>query len=144
MAGTKTYNANQVIVTFAGITMRELGADEFVRVKRTTPAFGLTMSVDGKGTREQSNDGSATIEVILLATSSINALLTAVHAADRASKNGAGIAPLQIVDLNSNGELHIAEQAWISAEPEVTFKRGVSERVWVFMTDNLRSVHGGH
>jgi hypothetical protein len=146
MPGTKTYNARQVIVTFAGITMSELGSDEFVRIKRTTPAFGLTMSVDGKGTREQNNDKSATIEVILLATSPVNALLTAVHAADTASPNGAGIAPLQIIDLNSKNksELHHARQAWISAEPEVTFKRGVGERVWVFMTDELISVHGGH
>jgi hypothetical protein len=146
MAGTKTYNANQVIVSFAGIAMSEYGEDEFVRIKRTTPAYGLTMSVDGKGTREQNNDDSATIEVVLMATSPVNALLTAVHAADKASKNGAGVAPLSIRDVNSAGgaELHFAAQAWISAEPEVTYKRGVAERVWQFMTDSLSSVHAGH
>lgn len=144
MAAVKTYNANQVVVSFAGINMSELGEDEFVRIKRSTPAFGLTMSVDGKGTREQNNDDSATIEVVLMATSKVNVLLTAVHAGDKASKNGAGIAPLVIKDLNSDTELHRAPQAWISEEPEVTFARGVKERVWKFMTDSLQSVHGGH
>lgn len=139
-----TYNANQVVVNYAGITMSELGTDEFVRVKRSTAAFSLTMSVDGKGTFEQQNDDSATIEVVLMATSKVNALLTAVHAADKASKNGAGLAPLSIRDLNSDSELHFAERARITAEPEVTFKRGVAERVWTFMTDSLKSVHGGH
>lgn len=144
MPGPHTYNANQVVVTFAGIPMSEFGEDEFVRIKRNNPAFGLTMSVDGKGTREQNNDDSAVIEVILLATSPINAMLTAVHLGDRASKNGAGIAPLVVKDLNSESEIHRAPQAWISAEPEVTFKRGVAERVWTFHTDSLQSVHGGH
>lgn len=139
-----TYNANQVVAIFAGITMSELGADEFVRIKRNQPAFALTMSVDGKGTREQNNDDSAKIEIVLMATSKVNAQLTAVHAADKASKNGAGVGALVIKDLNSDTELHAAEQAWISTEPEVTFKRGVGERVWVFETDKLRSVHGGH
>lgn len=139
-----THNANQVVVTFAGITMSELGQDEFVRIKRRTPAFGLTMSVDGKGAREQSNDDSATIEVTLLATSKVNALLTAVHKADKASKNGQGIAPLAVRDLNSETELHFAQEAWIAEEPEVTYKRGVAERTWKFETDSLSSVHGGH
>jgi hypothetical protein len=146
MAGTKTYNAQQVIVTFAGIPMSEYGEDEFVRIKRSAPAFELTMGVDGKGTRNQRTDDSATIEVVLMATSPVNAMLTAVHAADKASKNGAGVAPLSIRDANSAGgaELHFAAQAWISAEPEVTYKRGVAERVWTFMTDSLSSVHAGH
>ena len=139
-----THNANQVVATYAGIVMSELGTDEFVRIKRNSPAFNLTMSVDGKGTYEQTNDDSATIEVILMATSPVNALLTAVHAADKASKNGAGLAPLQIKDLNSDTELHFAEQARIVAEPEVTYKRGVGERIWTFKTESLKSVHGGH
>lgn len=145
MPGPATHNANQVIATFAGITMSELGKDEFVRIKRRSPAFNLTMGVDGKrGVRETTNDDSATIEVILLATSPVNKLLSAVHAADKASKNGAGVAPFQVIDLNSDAELHHAQAAWISAEPEVTYARGVGERVWVFETDNLTSVHSGH
>lgn len=146
MPGVKTYNANQVIAVFAGITMSELGTDEFIRIKRTNPAFGLTMSVDGKGTREQNNDDSATIEIVLMHTSPANAALTAIHALDKASKNGSGVAPLSIRDVNSAGgaELHFAAQAWISAEPEVTFKRGVAEKVWTLMTDSLASVHAGH
>jgi len=144
MPGTTTHNANQVIVTFAGIEMRELGKDEFVRIKRRTPAFGTTVGVDGKAVREQNNDDSATMEVILMATSPTNKLLTAVHEGDKASKNGAGIAPFQVNDLNSDEELHFAEEAWISTVPEVTYARGVGERVWVFETGKLRSVFGGH
>jgi hypothetical protein len=144
MSDTPTYNADQVLVQFAGITMSEKGKDEFVRIKRTTPAFTKTVGVDGKVVREQTNDDSATVEVILMATSPINDLLTAVHEGDKASKNGAGIAPLHIKDLNSDKELHFAEEAWISTVPEVTFARGVGERVWAIEVARLRQVFGGH
>jgi hypothetical protein len=140
----KTYNADQVKVSFAGIVMHETGADAFVSIKRNAGAFELTMSGDGKGVREQQNNESAQISVTLLMTSSCNALLTAVLAGDKASKNGAGVAPLSVKDLNSDLEMHFAEEAWIRAEPDVTFARGCGERVWVFETDRLRSVHGGH
>ncbi|HEV7717119.1 MAG TPA: phage protein [Steroidobacteraceae bacterium] len=142
----KTYNANQVIVTFAGIEMKELGEDEFVRIKRNKPAYELTMSVDGKGVREQNNDASAQIDVILLHTSIVNAQLTVLHDLDKVSKNGSGQAVLKIIDLNSNAktELHLAPSAWIREEPEVTFARGVKEKIWKFETDKLVSFHGGH
>lgn len=144
MAGTPTYNADQVLVQWAGITMSEKGKDEFVRIKRKSAGFTMTVGVDGATVREQNNDDSASVEVILLATSPVNKLLTARYEADKASKNGAGIAPLQINDLNSDEELHFAEEAWISTVPEVTYARGVGERVWVIETGKLRQVFGGH
>jgi hypothetical protein len=144
MAGTPTYNANQVLVQWAGITMSEKGKDEFVRIKRRTTAFTTTVGVDGKPVREQNNDDSATIEVLLMATSPVNKTLWERHEADKASANGAGIAPLSIKDLNSNEELHFAEESWISTVPEVTYARGVGERVWVIETGKLRQVFGGH
>lgn len=144
MAAVKTYNANRVKVIFAGIPMSELGKDEFVRVKYNADAYELSMSVDGKGVRERSNNGSATIEVILLATSTINALLTAVYQGDLAAPNGAGIAPLSIRDLNSDAEFHFAAEAFISKQPDASWARGVGERVWTFQTDDLISVHAGH
>lgn len=140
----KTYNADQVVVTFAGITISEKGEDEFVRIRRNSVAFELTMGVDGAGVREQQNNDSAQIEIVLLATSRVNGLLTAVHLADKASKNGAGVAPFSCTDKNALAELHFAEEAWIRAEPEVTYARGVGERTWILETDALRSVHSGH
>ena len=144
MSDTPTYNADQVLVQFAGVTITEKGKDEFVRIKRTTAAFTKTVGVDGKVVREQTNDDSATVEVICMATSPVNKTLTAIHEGDKASKNGAGIAPLSIQDLNSDEELHFAEEAWIAAVPEVTYARGVGERVWSIECSRLRQVFGGH
>lgn len=139
----KTYSAAQVMVMFAGIRMTETGEDEFVRIKRNKPAFELKMSCDGYGVREQSSDDSAQMEVILLATSSINLLLTGIHAADKFGSYGKGIAPFIIKDLNSTLELHFAAETWIREEPGVTYARGVNERIWTFETDQLSSVHAG-
>lgn len=140
----KTYNAEQVIFTFGGIPASEYGADTFVEIERMTPAFTSKIGVDGAVVREQQNDDRAKVTVHLLATSRVNALWTAVHLADKASKNGKGVAPLNLLDKNSKAELHFAEQAWIAEEPKVTFARGVEERLWVFECASLKSVHSGY
>lgn len=144
MAATHTYNADQVIFTFAGIAASEMGEDQFVEIERMTAAFTSKASVDGSVVREQTNDDRAKVSVHLLATSKVNGLWSAVHAADKASKNGKGVAPLSVSDKNAKAELHFAEQAWIAEEPKVTFARGVGERVWVFECASLKSVHSGY
>ena len=141
---TKTYNAEQVSMSFGGVTASEYGADTFIEIERLTAAFTSKIGVDGSVVREQLNDDRTKVTVHLLATSKVNALWTGIHFADKASKNGKGVAPLSIMDKNAKAELHFAEQAWIAEEPKVTFARGVEERVWTFECASLKSLHSGY
>jgi hypothetical protein len=143
MGAVKTHNANRVKVIWGGITMQELGKDEFLRIKFNADDYSLAMSVDGQGTRERSNDGSATMEVILLATSATNRLLTAARQTGLALPNGI-IAPFSARDLNSDAELHFGAETWIKKQPDRSWARGVSELIWTFETDAMDSFHAGH
>lgn len=137
----KTYNAGDLSIIFAGIPFEGLADGTIVTVARNNPSFTDTTGSDGEGARAASNDKSGTITVTLLQTSITNDFLSAHARLDEATKEGA--APLLVKD-NSGRTVAQAETAWIEKPADIEFAREISNREWVFKTDNLDMFVGGN
>ena len=137
----KTYNAGDLSIIFAGIPFEGLADGTIVTVARDNPAFTSTTGSDGEGARAKSNDKSGTITVTLLQTSITNDFLSAHSRLDES--NGEGAAPILVKD-NSGRTVAQAETAWIEKPADIEFAREISNREWVFKTDNLDMFVGGN
>jgi hypothetical protein len=139
---TKLQNPKKLTFIFAGISVETFASDEFLKITRDTDAFTDSAGANGEVTREQTNDDRATIELMLPRTAGENGAFTAIHAADKLSGNGAGIAPLFIKDELGN-DVHTAKECWIAKEPDPTYATASTNNTWKFRASNLISVHGG-
>jgi len=141
--GLKIYDANEIMINFAGQPLDGGFADgEFVRIEGED-FFTDVAGTDGEVSRSKSNDKRATITVLLMQTSDGNDVLNAIHEADRIAPNGAGVAPLVVKDLQGNS-LHLAPEAWITKKPDVSYDREATPREWVFRCAELENHVGGN
>lgn len=142
--GLKIYDADQILVNFAGVPVDSGYADgEFLRIEQAEDDFTLVMGTDGSGTRSKSNNRSATITLILMQSSQTNTALSALNNLDLKTSGGAGVGPLLIKD-KSGTSLYSAAKCWISKAPNVSFDRTATSREWTLMTDNLIRLDGGN
>lgn len=140
----KIYDADQVTFSFANQPIDSGFADgEFIRVEQETDAFTDKVGTDGEVSRSKTNDNRATVTLLLMSTSSGNALLSALHRADKLAPNGAGVGVLAIKDLQGS-TLHLAPRAWITKMPDASYDRESTTREWVFRTDNMDSNIAGN
>ncbi len=142
---TKIYDADQVAITIAGIPINGGYADgEFCRIERETEAFVDVVGTDGEVTRSKSGDNRATVTILLMQTAAANALLAALHTADKLAKNGAGVGPLLIKDLNSDTTIHSSPECWVQSSPNVSYGREAGPREWPIRCSNLIDFVGGN
>ena len=137
----KTYNAAEVLVTLAGISVEGKADGTFLTIGRDNPAFTSGTGSDGEGWRAKSNDKSGTAVFTVLQTSAANDALSALAALDEAS--GDGIGPLLVKDI-SGRSLYEAETVWLEKVADSEFAREQSNREWTAKTDNLSVFVGGH
>jgi len=138
-----TYAGDEVLCTFGPVIMTGFGPDDFVSIERNSDSFSLQVGADGESTRSKSNDRSARITVTLMQSSSANAALATLLAADENAPGGASVLPLQIKD-SSGFSLHAAEKAWIVKPPVSAYGKESGTREWVFETPNLVDSPGGN
>lgn len=134
---TAVYNPTRFILTFAGIDLKASGEDAFFKITQTTPAFESFPGLNGDVTRAQSNDGRVKVELTLLSTDTVQILaLRAIHEADKLSKNGSGVAPLVIANLDT-AELWTMPEAWITRQPDLEVKGKPGNRVIEFEASKM-------
>lgn len=138
----KVYEPDQIVITLGTIILSGYADGTFISIDNNEDAFTLQMGTDGEGTRSKSNNQSATITFSLMQSSSVNALLSALHNTDINTAGGDGIVPLLVKDLQGN-DLYTAEKAWIRKAPAVEYAREATVREWTVETEKLVRVDGG-
>jgi len=138
--GLKTYNFEQVVVTYGGAVITGFGQNGGVSVEFNEDVWEPVVGADGEESRARKNDYGAECTLTLMQTSESNLTLSAFLEADL--RSGAGALPLTIVD-NSGYSVIQCTKAYIKSRPVSTFNSGVEEREWVFrMVDVISNVGG--
>jgi hypothetical protein len=139
----RPYSADQMLVTFAGVNLLEGLADgEFFRWEREADDFDDQVGTDGEVTRSKTNDGRVSCILVLMHTSPINDVLSALINADLAAPGGVGIAPLLVKELQGTTLLS-APKAWIKSRPSPTRDRTATSVEWTIRCAATGEIHGG-
>lgn len=134
----KVFSADQHSVSLAGILINSGWADgEFVSVEQASDSYGDKVGADGEVVRFAMLDRRGTAKIKVLSTSDGNAELSALHNADIAAPNGAGVGVFELRDLASGVLLAHADHAWIQKPPAVSRGREVSEQEWTIRLAHL-------
>lgn len=137
MARLAPFDNLNVSVTFAGISLEDgRSEDEFLSVEYQNDAFTDELGADGLVIRNATHDDRVDIDVTLKGSSLEHAKLSAIHNADRLSKNGAGVSTLVIRDA-AGTTLLATSQAWVVKAPAMTFGTARGDMTW-----SLRAVVG--
>ena len=132
-----TYDLGRVKAAFLYIPITGGAAEsEFITIRREEKAFQTVKGNDGTVIRYKTGMRSCIATVSLLQGSRMNAVFSAIHAADVASDNGVGIGPFTLVDLNDASLLE-APHAWLQSTPdEMKFNAKPETRAWeIFIAD---------
>ena len=138
----KYYSLKDHSVIFGPVILSGWGESGGVDIAYDEDAFALTVGADGQGTRAANSIRAATITLSLMASSEVNAALSALHDLDRLTPGGA---PSTFFLQDRNGTtVYAAATAWIQKMPDDSRGKAVGERQWVIRTDNLAGVAGGN
>ena len=141
----KNYSPREISLIACGIAIGEgFAEDTFIEVARAEPKdFDLIIGVFGDATRVRNCNDAVTITVTLQQGADANAALSALSALDRASANGAGIAPTLVRD-RAGTSLYACSESFISEVPTATYGKKLNERKWVIMGILDARVDGGN
>ena len=142
-----TYDSNDVTVIIAGLPIlsgRGEGPDgTFVKIAMLNDAFVDVVDLDGNVTRSKTNDDRADVTLTLMGSSPSNALLSALHLADKLASNGAGIGPLLIKDGGGN-TIYAAASCWVVKVPDFEFAGKAQPIDWPIRVAKLIPFIGGN
>lgn len=142
--GLKIYDANEVTIVIAGIPIDGGFADgEFLRIEQDSDDFTDVVGTDGEVTRSKTNDRRATVSLILMQSSSGNAVLSALNLLDKKTGGGAGVGPFLVRDKQGTS-LYSASKCWIAKPPNVSFGREAGPREWKIRVADLERLDGGN
>ncbi len=142
--GLKVYDASEVSLVVASIPIDSGFADgDFVKIEQDSDDYGDKVGTDGEVTRFSTGDRRATVTVMLMQSSSSNAVLSALNNLDVNAKGGAGIGTFLLRDRQGTS-LYNAAKCWIQKPPEVVFGREPGPREWKFRLANLKRLDGGN
>jgi hypothetical protein len=117
------------------------GDDTFIKISQKTKRFSSKAGIDGEVTRTESKDDTHTVEITLMQTSDGNAIMSALHQADRLTRQG--IVPIMIKDRQGNSVFGSLE-AWITGWPDRTYKKEADVIVWELEVANPDRFEGGN
>lgn len=137
----KQYNPNEMIFTFAGLSIKGFSNETFIAIERTTDGSSSSVGAGGEVTVEIKSDDRKQITLTLQRTSKDNALLTAVWQTQRLTGEVL-FSPMTIKDGLGN-DLHTAPQSWLMNEPNADYGAESGTREWLFEAAKMVSIHGG-
>lgn len=137
----RTFDPKKVIITFGITVLTGYAEGTFVKISRSGDAFEKRKGSDGSVDRINKNAFDFKVSVTLMQTAPVNALLSALLAADQISN--VGVLPLVVKDLNGV-TLFTAAQAWIAKDPDTEFGDSLGNREWTFDTGAAAKLDGGN
>lgn len=138
------YNINGCDLVFFGIPMKD-NVVSFL-IAPDGPAFTKEKGADGKIIRCATNEKGAKCTVTLKGGSIENEKLSAIHALDVSTPNGAGVGPFYFIDHNGS-TLVSTDVAWIEGMTSKTFGATPGDTTWVIdlvLDKPLQYVIGGN
>lgn len=137
----RTYDPSEVSVSFKGVNITGFMDGTFIDAEREEDAFTKHVGATGDVTRTKNLNRTGKVTITLMAASSSNDALMALHAAD--DLLGLSFGPLQIID--HNGNMHCrATEAWIMRVPKTERAKESGNCVWIFECARLEIVQGGN
>jgi hypothetical protein len=127
MQDVYTYDPSQVKLMIAGVDA--VGWDT-ISIKKSSPTYRLVKGINGKHTRIQDYDTSATIVLSVMQTSPTNDILSRVHELD--VTNGTGRLEITLKDYSGDSEFSSVE-AFIESYPEAKFSDSIQFNVWTII-----------
>jgi len=142
----RTYNPREVSIVVCGIPIDGgYASGEFLRITALGDWFTEEMGTDGEVTRTDTGENRYTLVLTLMQSNPLNALLSALLAADRNTPNGAGVAPTLVKD-RSGTSLFTAPSCWITGPPEQVYSNQAEARAWTIraVAGNAPNIVGGN
>jgi len=102
--------------------------------------YNMVSGADGEVARSRTNNKSGTLTFNLLYSSDANAVFQQML--DDDENNNTGIRTILIEDLRGGFRL-VAGQAWVQAQPPVTFSKEMGTREWVLGVGRAQITHAG-
>lgn len=138
------FNINGCDCVLSGIPLK----DSLVSVEITPEgdAYSDDIGADGTVCRYATNERRATANIVLKGFSKEHAKLTALHAADVSSTNGAGITSFLFKD-NNGSTLVSTDKAWIMGMPAKTSGQKPEDVTWkvrLVLSSPLNWIVGGN
>lgn len=137
----ETFRPQDVVATFNGVPISGFAPGTFIKWARNSDSFALSVGSAGEAGRASSGDKSGTVAITLLQTSPVNGVLSALATVDE--KTGDGVGLLLVKDLSGLTVISAAA-AWIKKPPDGELSNELTNREWVFETDNLEILDGGN
>lgn len=134
MAEVRTWDPQKCMIILGAAPMSGFADGTFVTVEQDEVSFTKRVGADGEVTRSKRAQKSATMQLTLMATATMNAILSAYHEADL-------IFPVLIKD---GANIIASGEAWVEKPPP--FERGVEsgDAQWTIALAKWEPVFGGN
>lgn len=136
-----SYDASQVIVTFAGSIISGYADGTFVMIEFDEQQYNKVTGADGLTQRSKTGNYAGSVTITLMNGSASNDVLSVAWNTDRVSNSGKGA--LLVKDL-SGRTLWQAKNAWVRQMPSQGFGKDAENREWVMDCDELSGQSGGN
>ncbi len=137
----KNYSPDEVSMSFKGINITGIQDGTFIEAERNEDAFTTHVGSNGDVTRTKNLNKTGKVTLTLMAESTTNDLLMALHSQDEILGTAYGV--LQITDHNGAMRCEAAE-AWIMKVPKAERAKESGSCVWVFECARLEIIQGGN
>jgi hypothetical protein len=137
----RTYDPGQHFASFAGVSLSGFAEGTYLTVERLSEAFTSQAGAGGEVCRVRNRDKRGNFKLILLATSLINDVLSAI--ADKDEESGQGIGIFHVADGNGTTVVN-APASWIKKKPSAEFADKSPNRTWEFECASLDIFIGGN
>lgn len=134
-----SYDANQVVVTYALVPIGNVAPDSFVDIDYNNDMHVLEIGCNQEAALYQTGDQSAKIKIRVLPNSFANLIFSAAMVTARAAKIGSF--PLMILDLSSL-TTHASPGAWILKPPRKVYAKNAEMLEWELETHQLECLYG--
>lgn len=140
----KVADADQYRLMVAGVAINNgpgqsgYADGEFLTISQPKDGFVIVEGTDGSVARGKTNTRIVEISIKLLQTSASNAILSALHALDVNTPNGAGVGSFVLQDMQGT-TLVLCTKCWVRKQADISLDRSATTREW--MLHGLYSVY---
>lgn len=128
MSDPTTFDPQKMAIIIGGNIISGFATDSIVEMSFAEDSVTVEVGADGEFARVISRNESAEFKLSLMHTSPSNDVLSAMHAADKAT--GRGFAPLMVKD-SSGRAVAGSEAVWVKKLPPLKRGTGIETNEWV-------------
>lgn len=141
MASFGLFRGNDVNILLGTLSLKDMRADTFVRIRYDEAMFGTIKGSDGSITRYATGNTLAFIDFICKRSSNENQKLSILLNSDIVVGGGAGVSSFALTD--PNGATNFASgKTWVQGFPDSEFGKEVGGDVtWVLASQVLPGTH---